>query len=285
MPSRKTTPIDKFLSEDDAKETPKPSKNGIDPLLEKIQELVKVFANESGHSYRAQIGRYRASSVPYCNRKIAFEMLLGVEELEELEEDTRLVGTAMTGQIIHDFLEKALEPILISSEEEVEVNLGEFVISGHYDLLVKDVDGNKIVIDVKTCSDASKVQAKEAHVRQLSVYQAALGGIDGALLYVERNNFQMKMFRFPFDKEIFSQVVVKMTELHSRITRTWEYFEKKQREGMPQLIGLTLDQVLEAVKLDLVPPREPEFEYECRNAWSRCRFYDICYSSNSRYGR
>ncbi len=281
MPSSKTPPIDEFLDENGSKKT----NNGDDPLLEKIQQLVRSFADESGHSYRAQIGRYRASSVPYCNRKIAFEMLLGVEELEELEEDTRLVGTAMAGQLIHDFLEKALEPILISSEEEVEVNLGEFIISGHYDLLVRDIDGNKVVIDVKTCSDASKVQPKEAHIRQLSVYQAALGGIAGALLYVERNNFQMKMFRFAFDKEIFTQVVLKMSELHSRITRTWEYFEKKQSEGMPPLMGLTLDQVLEAVALDLVPPREPEFEYECRNAWSRCRFYDICYSSSSRYRR
>ena len=281
MPSPKTPPIDEFLKENGSTDT----NNEDDPLLVKIQQLVRAFADESGHSYRAQIGRYRASSVPYCNRKIALEMLLGVEELEELEEDTRLVGTAMTGQLIHDFLEKALEPILISSEEEVEVNLGDFVISGHYDLLVKDIDGKKIVIDVKTCSDASKVQPKEAHIRQLSVYQAALGGISGALLYVERNNFQMRMFRFPFDKEIFTRVVVKMSELHSKITRTWNYFEKQQEKGMPRLIGLTLDQVLEAVSLDLIPPREPEFEYECRNAWSRCRFYDICYSSNARYRR
>ena len=253
--------------------------NNEELLLKRIEELVKEYASTTGHTYSPMIRRYRASGVPYCNRKIALEMLLGLEELETLEEDEALMGTAMTGQLIHDFLEKALEPILISSEEEVEIDFGEFKITGHYDLLVTDVDGSKVVIDVKTCSDASKIKPKESHKRQLSIYQAALGGIPGALLYVERNNFQMKLFRFDFDKELFSQVASKIAALNASLLRVAEHFgmEKEVNSGSPFEINLNFEEVKEAMDLGLLPPAVPEFEYECRNSWSKCRFYDLCH--------
>ncbi len=248
-------------------------------LLRRIEELVRDYASTTGHTYSPMIRRYRASGVPYCNRKLALEMLLRIEELETLEEDEVLMGTAMTGQLIHDFLEKALEPILISSEEEVELDFGDFKISGHYDLLVKDIDGSKVVIDVKTCSDASKVKPKESHRRQLSVYQAALGGIPGALLYVERNNFRMKLFRFDFDKELFSQVASKIAELNASLLNIANYFgySKEVKSGIPFEINLNFTQIKDVIGKGLLPPAIPEFEYECRNSWSKCRFYDICY--------
>ena len=216
-----------------------------------INQLIIAHSKEQGHNYQAAPNQYRASSIPYCNRKIALSRQLSEEELLEYPEEEHLVGVSIAGQLIHDFLEKALEPIELSAEEEVRLKIGDFEIIGHYDLLLQVRGIGKIVVDVKTCSDITKVHPKEGHLRQLLFYQAALGEIQGALLYVERNTLQTKLFVQEYNKEEFSKLVLKVAKLHS-------YMKREE-----------------------LPPPEPEFDYECISGVGKCRFYQYCYGTNN----
>jgi len=234
-------------------------------MFDTIQKLVLDHVAKGGHDYSPDPLEYRASSIGTCSRKILLEKNLGqyLDEKDMLQlpmwyqeqlvdkEDHLDFGAHVAGQVIHETIQDALQGTLLSMEEEVSIQVGNATLKGHYDLLMELDNGEKIVIDIKSTKSPRKYLPNHKHLRQLMAYQAMLGGIRGALLYVDRDSFRMTYVSQAFDKEKFSRLTVKLTQLA-------QYEENEQ-----------------------LPPPIPEFDYECQSISWQCQFYEFCFPNNS----
>jgi RecB family exonuclease len=132
-------------------------------------------------------------------------------------------------------------------EEEVGTEIQGARLKGHYDLLLEMDSGERIVIDIKTTSAPRAYLPKEMHLRQLMAYQGMLGGIRGALLYVNRDTWDMSYVPQQFDKTMYSRLLVKLSTLYT------------------------------AEQHKTLPPPQPEFDFECISTAYKCPFYDYCF--------
>lgn len=142
------------------------------------------------------------------------------------------------GTVLHDFMEKALRKrgVAVSSEEEMIVKLPGFSTHGRFDLKIKDTDGEKYIVEFKSCNIHPKKPLPH-HVEQLYFYLNCEDIGQGFLVYVRKTSLAVKQFK-----------------IHRSITP----FEK------------TLEHVLQlhkALEEDTIPPRNP-FEWDSRI----CRF-------------
>ena len=194
----------------------------IEELLEKI---INEKANKWGHTDPSMKGKYRASQLPYCIRKQFFEIN------DYLESDSVDNGAALSGQATHYWMEELLKEFVVASEEPVEIKIDDGVLlTGHFDLLL-EIKGRQFVADIKTIKDyAIRYQPSIHHVQQLSIYQRALGNIDGLLIYIGRNNFLVKVFYFPFDADTYSYMEERAEYLHSFI-RSFEIPPPEAKES------------------------------------------------------
>ena len=188
-------------------------------LFVELRDLILKNIMGSGHDYTPGPFEYRASSIGMCSRKIILDKNLhkymSEEEIHNLPEwylqdleQFRITGTHIPGQIIHEVIQTALEPRIHSIEEEVSIKIGVATLKGHYDLLLEYPDGEKIVIDIKSTSAPRSALPNKKHLRQLLAYQSMLGGIQGALLYVHRNTFEMTYVPQEYNKDEFSNKIV-----------------------------------------------------------------------------
>lgn len=228
-------------------------------LFEQIKSIIHKKVSVGGHTYIPEILEFRASSIAYCRRKILLKKdakrYLNEEELQLIRRDEKegipsIFGSSVVGQLIHETFQDALEEELkdgVKIEDEISIKIGKAVLKGHYDLLMKDEKGNEIVIDIKTTTTKNHFLPKLGHMRQLMAYQGILGGIKGAILYVHRNNWELNYVPQEFDKEVFSKLVIKVTELAG--------FEARKE----------------------LPPVQPALPDECGNEFWKCDYHKLCY--------
>lgn len=228
-------------------------------LFEQIKSIVHEKVSVGGHTYVPESLEFRASSIAYCRRKILLnkdpENYLNDDELqlikrEEKDEIPSTFGTSVVGQLIHETFQNALEDELkdkIKIEDEISLKIGKATLKGHFDLLMKDENGEEIVIDIKTTTTRKHFLPKLGHMRQLMAYQGILGGIRGAILYVHRNNWELNYVPQEFNKEEFSKLVIKVTELAG--------FETRKE----------------------LPPVQPALPDECGNDYWKCDYHKLCY--------
>ncbi|MHA2401611.1 MAG: PD-(D/E)XK nuclease family protein [Candidatus Kariarchaeaceae archaeon] len=232
-------------------------------LFRKLRTIIFEKVSAGGHDYAPAPMEYRASGVGYCSRKTVLNRdpskHLSAEEinqlprwfLEELHPDPELIptkfGVSVVGQVIHETIQEALQSDILAMEEQVEFDGGRFKLVGHYDLLVEDIEGKKVVIDIKSTNTSRKYLPKPSHLRQLMAYQGMLSGIDGALLYVHRNNWEMSYVAQAFNKDEFSAIIMKLSKMAA-------HDEKNE-----------------------LPPAIPESDYECSIGSFHCQYYKFCF--------
>ncbi|OLS16946.1 MAG: hypothetical protein HeimC2_45240 [Candidatus Heimdallarchaeota archaeon LC_2] len=122
-------------------------------------------------------------------------------------------GAHISGQAIHEIVQTALEKDVVGMEEEVSFEGPNFKLIGHYDLLMTDEEGNKIVIDIKSTGTYRHFLPNQAHLTQLMAYQGMLDGIKGGLFYIRRNNWEMTFIPQDFNKSEFSAIITKLSHL------------------------------------------------------------------------
>ena len=231
-------------------------------IFKMISDTFSQFIVGKGHSYTPNKLEFRASSVAKCSRKILLSKdvknYLNEEEIkllpivdEELKNkhDVRITfGASTAGQLIHEALQEVLESKMHSMEEEVTYKINDVTLIGHYDLLVEDeLSGDMIVIDIKTTSARREYLPNRSHLSQLMAYQGMLKGIRGAILYVNRNNFDFTYYPQEFSKEKFSDIIKKIVTMASA--------ERKKE----------------------LPPPIPEYPEECANYSFKCEYYNYCF--------
>ncbi|MHA2504222.1 MAG: PD-(D/E)XK nuclease family protein [Candidatus Kariarchaeaceae archaeon] len=231
-------------------------------LFEEIKKTVHHAVTKGGHDYVPDALEYRASSMGVCSRKIQLEKnlsgYLSDAEILQLpmwyreslsEEKEPEFGAHLPGQVIHEVIQEALQDRIESMEEEVTYTVGRATLKGHYDLLVKYDDGVQVVIDIKSTRSPRRYLPNKKHLRQLMAYQGMMGGIRGALLYVDRNTFEMSYVTQEFDKAAFNRLIKKISLLAT--------YEEQGK---------------------LVPP-VPEDDSECITTYYQCQFYGYCFPS------
>ncbi len=234
-------------------------------LFKMISDTFSQFMEGKGHSYTPNELEFRASSVAKCSRKILLQKdpknYLSDEEIEDLgmvdqvsinKHEVKIsFGASTAGQLIHEVLQEVLESKIHSMEEEVSYKINDVTLIGHYDLLVEDeLTGEKIVIDIKTTSAKRLYLPNQSHLTQLMAYQGMLKGIRGAILYVNRNNFDFTYYPQEFSKVKFSDIIMKVVNLAS------------------------------AERGKKLPPPIPEYPEECANYSFKCEFYNYCFPAN-----
>jgi hypothetical protein len=255
MEEREPSPFEMFGIEQQTDELDK-------KLFHEMQEIIHSYVTRNGHDYKPEVGEFRASSMGKCSRKILLDKdvkrylddktIHALPEWYQLEMKTRdehLIefGPHIAGQVIHEVLQEALKARILSMEEEVGTEIQGARLRGHYDLLLKMENGEEIVIDIKTTSSPRMYLPKEMHLRQLMAYQGMMGGIRGAILYVNRESWEMSYVAQQFDKDSYSKLLVKLSTLFT------------------------------AEKNGTLPPPLPEFDYECITMSYKCPYYNYCF--------
>jgi CRISPR/Cas system-associated exonuclease Cas4 (RecB family) len=165
------------------------------------------------------IGRYYPSEVGQCMRKSWYSYK------SPKAADASMLKIFEAGNRVHEFVvdvlksEKTPEVELLESELPVTVEVGDVLISGRIDNLIKLTVENKVVlVEVKSTGWLSTIaEPKDAHVMQLQIYLHALDISEGMLLYVEKNTFKTKMFSLNYDKEMMDRIVQRFKKLHSHL--------------------------------------------------------------------
>ncbi len=237
-------------------------------LFNELKSILYEEMTKGGHSYTPDKFEYRASSIAYCKRKILINknpaMFLDEEQMKLLpiidDEVPSKFGASIPGQLIHETIQEILIDKIgdrVSVEEEVSITIGRSTLKGHYDLLIKDNNDELIVIDIKTTNSKREWLPKIAHMRQLMAYQGMLTamdnkkGIKGAILYVNRNNWELSYVPQEFNKESFTEIIKKITALAG--------YEDREE----------------------LPPAVPALPDECGNEYWKCDYYSICFPSNN----
>jgi CRISPR/Cas system-associated exonuclease Cas4 (RecB family) len=157
------------------------------------------------------------------------------------------------GNMLHEFIVKVLksekneEVEVVNEELPVEVNLGEFVISGRIDslIVIKEL-GEKVILEVKSCSNVNKIEKPYTeHLMQVQIYMHLLGFKRAILLYIDKRNLKTRAFYVDYDEEWAKMIMERFYILH------------------------------EHLKKDVPPPPEGKmlgFSYMCE----RCAYKDVC---------
>ncbi|NOZ81915.1 MAG: Dna2/Cas4 domain-containing protein [Candidatus Micrarchaeota archaeon] len=163
-----------------------------------------------------EIGRYYPSEIGQCLRKVFYTYKYPKELSPESIKFFEL------GNILHDFVVKVLrseknpEIELLKHEFPLRISVDDFVIAGRVDdlLLIRE-SGRSILVEVKSCRDASAIkEPKQHHKMQLQFYMHATGIRNGILLYIGKNDLSTKAFEIEFDEDMCREIIERFRILH-----------------------------------------------------------------------
>jgi len=163
-----------------------------------------------------EIGRYYASELGTCPRKLYFSYKIP----KKLDSDT--IRIFEVGNLFHEFIAKVLgnSQSIKLLENERSVTLitkgSSAIVTGRIDdLILVEKTGEKIIIDVKTIKSFDFLtEPKHEHKMQVMMYLKSLGLKKGALLYVKKEDMQIRYFEFEYDELIVNEILEKAEIVH-----------------------------------------------------------------------
>lgn len=179
------------------------------------EDLQQKLVERNGHSHtELDKTTFRASSVGYCERQILLSKL-GVKNFDA---DTQ--GRFQTGDFIHDYIQENILPKYATKHEnQVEVQLGEITIKGHYDCFDPQ---NEVVYDFKSRSSWYRFSPpSDRHLDQLEVYMRALGVTRGLMVYVSKSDLTVETYPDYFGQSNEREDVDEQGELVKSSDERW----------------------------------------------------------------
>ena len=131
----------------------------------------------------------RASMIGNCEREILIRMF---DKRIAPEFDARTSLVLKTGTAVHGILQDAISKGNFGISSEEELLWPKYNLTGHYDYLM-DINGEKILLEIKTCSIDSFATLTYTrkpylkHIWQAHIYMYLLGVKKAIILYVNRN--------------------------------------------------------------------------------------------------
>lgn len=232
--------------------------------LEEIVDKSKLV----GHT-KVDPEKFRASMLPYCNRKILYRrdierqpeerIFLEIEDTDYVQKNNNVIlGKNIAGQAIHEFIQNLVSDSkqVIAIEPYVEADIDGFSVEGHIDLLLQ-LDEITIV-DIKTFErndkyDITNYLPNEHHKDQLAIYSLITGIKNCQLLYINRSN--LEPLYFSINKNELQQRKEKL-KTKIRLLAKAEYDKK-----LPEIIPLEMKYEKE------------QLNWECKY----CEFVNLCH--------
>jgi len=184
-------------------------------IIKKIQE--QVF--NQGHNYVPQQSQFRISSIAYCERKLQLQKFIpNLEKAFSLD----TLGIFAVGEAIHRLIQSELsKDILLGREKKISFKFKEIELLGHVDLILLTDLGIK-VCDIKSSNVRSfgyldQYGPNEHHVIQANTYASIMKVQKFSILYVNKNNFNMKEFDFNVSDDLFVKVLIKAVKITKSI--------------------------------------------------------------------
>jgi len=212
-------------------------------LVEALKRgLYKLWEEEEAHHVRKE-GVYYPSAIGSCLRKQYYMYTV------ERKPSSEKLAVFATGKGVHKAVAEALSVsgVVKVESEEVETRLSvskDVQLKGRIDILVVEVNGERVVVEVKSTSRLPE-NPHENHLLQLQTYLHAAGLKRGILLYWDKRTGRVKTFEVEKDEKYLAKVAERAIVLHEHLKR-----------GTPPLKEAVLENRL----------------WEC----DLCEFYDIC---------
>jgi hypothetical protein len=180
----------------------------------------KLIDKHLVREYRPKsVGRYYPSEVGGCIRKTFFSYKMPKPV------KTELIRIFEAGNMLHDFVsevirsEKNKDVALLKSEMPVKIEGKNFLISGRIDnLMLLKINKNKVLVEVKSTKFLPK-QANPGHEMQLQLYMYACKIHRGLILYIKRDNLQVKSFDIEYGKKKVEEIIERFERLHGYLTK------------------------------------------------------------------
>lgn len=172
--------------------------------ISKVNKAIKDALKRNTHERRNEV--FYASEAGYCPRKIYYSFV----EHKPMED---LYGIFKLGEQIHEFVQDVfVNSDLYSSVETERVLMiwtPEFNISGRIDIYGIKENGEREVWEIKSRSASYWDIFNEpnaCHVAQLQLYLLAERLEKGYLLYVNKNNLDIKVFEVKKDEKLINKL-------------------------------------------------------------------------------
>jgi CRISPR/Cas system-associated exonuclease Cas4 (RecB family) len=176
--------------------------------------LVSLWKEESEQHVRPD-GAYYPSSIGSCLRKQYY--LYTVEE----KPDPEKLAVFATGKGVHVAVAEALRKsgiVKVDAEEyPVELRISEEVrLTGRVDILLVELDGAKVVVEVKSTSRIPETP-HETHLLQLQTYLHSMSLPKGFLLYWDKRTGETRAFRVERDPQSLQKIGERAIILHEHL--------------------------------------------------------------------
>jgi hypothetical protein len=190
-------------------------KKGIDNIRKYVsgkswvEQIVDDFLDSRVEEDRS--GRdFHPSAAGGCPRVIQLSMMGLICQKHE----ARVKRIFDTGHDMHNRYKRYFERAgkLVEEEAAVVANIEGISIRGRADLIVKDFNGNKRLLELKTVNSRRYEEVVkngiyyEDHYTQWNIYSGILK-LDGEILYENKDDQRMKVFTIEFNQEKFNKSI------------------------------------------------------------------------------
>jgi CRISPR/Cas system-associated exonuclease Cas4 (RecB family) len=184
-------------------------------LVDALKEgLVSLWREESEQHVRPD-GAYYPSSIGSCLRKQFYMYTV------EAKPDPEKLAVFATGKGIHVAVAEALRKsgiVTVDAEEyPVELKISDEVrLTGRVDVLLVELDGTKVVVEVKSTSRMPE-SPHETHILQLQTYLHSMSLPRGFLLYWDKRTGETRAYRVDRDEGSLQKIGERAILLHEHL--------------------------------------------------------------------
>ncbi|MCI4460682.1 MAG: PD-(D/E)XK nuclease family protein, partial [Thaumarchaeota archaeon] len=175
----------------------------------------ELWRRESAEHERRP-GTFYPSYIGYCLRRQYYIYRIGEEPTSE-----RLAVFA-TGKGVHEAVAEALgasgEVRVEGVEGDVKLSAGGITLSGRVDIILAEVGGRRVVVEVKSTSRLPEAP-QDHHLLQLQIYLNALGVDDGVLLYWDKRRGSLRAFDVRRDPSQLNRAVERALVLNEHLRK------------------------------------------------------------------
>lgn len=186
-------------------------------LVRALQEGLTALWREESAQHKKRLGSYYPSEVGGCLRKQYYSYTVGEKPSPEK------LAVFATGRGVHASVAQALRKsgIVTVDAEEYPISLrisDEVELSGRVDVLLLQMDGRKVVLEVKSTSRIPE-RPHDDHLLQLQTYLHAMGLERGFLLYWDKRTGALNVFSSDRDEAYLRRLGERAIILHEHLKK------------------------------------------------------------------
>jgi len=166
----------------------------VDTVMEReVRGRLEEYSKYLGHNYSVDCRTFRLSGVSICPRKLYYFKKYPPKY------NGKINRVFLIGQIFHELIQSVVFKDC-KCEVEVRDTYRDINIIGHCDVLT-----DNSVVELKTCSILPK-QPYTNHILQVNSYGVLLDREDVYVIYLQKNNLDVRAFRFKTDKSQYNKL-------------------------------------------------------------------------------